>query len=85
VKVLSVPGRDRILGVTIVGGHAAELLAEFVLAMRSGLGLNRILGTIHTYPTWSEANRYAASAWRRAHAPKSLLALAARYHAWERA
>jgi len=85
VKVLSVPGRDRILGVTIVGGHAAELLGEFVLAMRSGLGLNRILGTIHTYPTWSEANRYAASAWRRAHAPKGLLALAARYHAWERA
>ncbi|MFM7255880.1 MAG: FAD-dependent oxidoreductase [Betaproteobacteria bacterium] len=85
VKVLSVPGRDRILGVTIVGGHAAEMLAEFVLAMRSGLGLNQILGTIHTYPTWSEANKYAAGAWRRAHAPKSLLALAARYHAWERA
>lgn len=84
VKVLTVPGRDRILGVTIVGEHAGELLAEFVLAMKHGLGLNRILGTIHAYPTWAEANKYAAGAWKRAHAPERLLRWVARYHAWER-
>jgi pyruvate/2-oxoglutarate dehydrogenase complex dihydrolipoamide dehydrogenase (E3) component/uncharacterized membrane protein YdjX (TVP38/TMEM64 family) len=85
VKVLTVPGKDRILGVTIVGEHAGDLLAEYVLAMRHGLGLNKILGTIHTYPTLSEANKYAAGEWKRAHAPQKLLQWVARYHAWERA
>ncbi len=85
VKVLTVPGKDRILGVTIVGEHAGDLLAEFVLAMRHGLGLNKILGTIHIYPTLAEANKYAAGKWKRAHAPKGLLAWVERYHAWERA
>ncbi len=84
VKVLTVPGRDTILGVTIVGTHAAELLAEYVLAMKHGLGLNRILGTIHTYPTLSEANKYAAGEWKRAHAPQGLLRWVARYHAFRR-
>jgi pyruvate/2-oxoglutarate dehydrogenase complex dihydrolipoamide dehydrogenase (E3) component len=84
VKVLSIPGKDRILGVTIVGEHASDLLAEFVLAMKHGLGLNKILGTIHTYPTWSEANKYAASEWRRAHVPYRLLDWAEKYHAWRR-
>lgn len=84
VKVLSVPGKDRILGVTIVGEHASDLLAEFVLAMKHGLGLNKILGTIHTYPTWSEANKYAAGEWRRAHVPSRLLDWAEKYHAWRR-
>lgn len=84
VKVLSVPGKDRILGVTIVGEHASDLLAEFVLAMKHGLGLNKILGTIHTYPTWSEANKYAAGEWRRAHVPYRLLDWAEKYHAWRR-
>ncbi|MBX3637014.1 MAG: FAD-dependent oxidoreductase, partial [Rubrivivax sp.] len=84
VKVLTVPGKDRILGVTIVGDHAGELLAEFVLAMKHGLGLGKILGTIHSYPTLAEANKYAAGAWKRAHAPKKLLEWVARYHAWER-
>jgi pyruvate/2-oxoglutarate dehydrogenase complex dihydrolipoamide dehydrogenase (E3) component/uncharacterized membrane protein YdjX (TVP38/TMEM64 family) len=84
VKVLTVPGKDRILGVCIVGAHAGELLAEFVLAMRHRIGLNKILGTIHAYPTWAEANKYAAGAWKRAHAPQRLLAWAARYHAWQR-
>ena len=73
VKVLTVPGRDRILGATIVGEHAGELLAEFTLAMKHGLGLNKILGTIHTYPTLSEANKYAAGEWKRAHAPQRVL------------
>ncbi len=82
VKVLTVPGKDKILGVTIVGEHAGDLLAEFVLAMKQGLGLNRILGTIHTYPTLSEANKYAAGEWRRAHAPRRLLQWVGRYHAW---
>lgn len=85
VKVLTVPGKDKILGVTIVGEHAGDLLAEYVLAMKYGLGLNKILGTIHTYPTLSEANKYAAGQWKRAHAPHRLLGWLARFHAWERA
>ena len=84
VKVLTVPGKDRILGATIVGEHAGELLAEFTLAMKHGLGLNKILGTIHTYPTLSEANKYAAGEWKRAHAPQRVLGWLARYHAWRR-
>ncbi|GLR27540.1 FAD-dependent oxidoreductase [Limnobacter litoralis] len=82
VKVLTVPGKDKILGATIVGTHAGDLLAEFVLAMRHGLGLNKILGTIHTYPTLAEANKYAAGEWKRAHAPARVLALLSKYHNW---
>ncbi len=85
VKVLTVPGKDKILGVTIVGEHAGDLLAEYVLAMKHGLGLNKILSTIHTYPTLSEANKYAAGEWKRAHAPQRVLAWLERFHAWERA
>ena len=85
VKVLTVPGKDRILGVTIVGEHAGDLLAEYVLAMKHGLGLNQILGTIHTYPTLAEANKYVAGEWKRSHAPQKLLQWVGRYHAWERA
>lgn len=84
VKVLTVPGKDKILGVTIVGEHAGDLLAEFVLAMKHGLGLNKILGTIHTYPTLAEANKYAAGEWKRAHAPQQVLRWLERYHAWKR-
>lgn len=84
VKVLTVPGKDRILGVTIVGDHAGELLAEYVLAMKHGLGLNKIMGTIHTYPTMAEANKYAAGEWKRAHAPEALLRWVERYHSWRR-
>ena len=84
VKVLTVPGKDRILGVTIVGEHAADLLAEFILAMRHGIGLNKILGTIHIYPTMAEANKYAAGNWKKAHAPQKLLEWVARFHAWRR-
>lgn len=84
VKVLTPPGKDTILGVTIVGAHAGELIAEYVLAMKHGLGLNKILGTIHTYPTLSEANKYAAGEWKRAHQPKRLLEWVARFHAWQR-
>ena len=82
IKVLTVPGKDRILGATIVGEHAAELLTEYVLAMKHGLGMNKILGTIHTYPTLSETNKYAAGEWKRAHAPQGLLRLVQRLHAW---
>jgi pyruvate/2-oxoglutarate dehydrogenase complex dihydrolipoamide dehydrogenase (E3) component/uncharacterized membrane protein YdjX (TVP38/TMEM64 family) len=85
VKVVTVPGKDRILGATIVGEHAGDLLAEYVLAMKHGLGLNKILGTIHTYPTLAEANKYAAGEWKRAHAPQKVLQWVGRYHAWERA
>ncbi|MDF1643353.1 MAG: FAD-dependent oxidoreductase [Pseudomonadales bacterium] len=84
VKVLTVPGKDKILGVTIVGEHAGDLLAEFVLAMKHGLGLNKILETIHTYPTWAEGNKYAAGEWKKAHAPQKVLALLERYHSWRR-
>jgi len=84
VKVLTVPGKDRILGVTIVGAHAGDLLAEYVLAMKHGLGLNKILGTIHTYPTMAEANKYAAGEWKRAHQPHALLRWVERFHAWRR-
>lgn len=84
VKVLTVPGKDTILGVTIVGSHAADLLAEYVLAMKHGLGLNKILGTIHTYPTMAEANKYAAGAWKRAHQPTALLQWVRKFHDWKR-
>jgi len=84
VKVLTVPGRDTILGATIVGEHAGDLIAEFVAAMRHGIGLNKILGTIHIYPTLAEANKYAAGAWKKAHAPQGLLRLVEKYHAWRR-
>ncbi len=84
VKVLTVPGKDRILGVTIVGDRAGELIAEFVLAMKHGLGLNKLLGTIHIYPTWSEAGKYVAGEWKRAHAPQRLLGWLERFHRWRR-
>ncbi|MCP9886220.1 FAD-dependent oxidoreductase [Synechococcus sp. ATX 2A4] len=84
VKVLTPPGSDRILGVSIVAEQAGELLAEFVLAMRWRLGLGRILSTIHAYPTFSEASKSAAGAWKRAHAPQRTLALLQRFHAWRR-
>ena len=84
VKVLTLPGKDKILGVTIVGEHAGDLIAEFVLAMKHGLGLNKILGTIHIYPTLAEANKHAAGAWKRAHAPQKLLAWIAKFHTWRR-
>lgn len=84
VRVLTPPGSDRILGATIVGHRAGEMLAEFTLAMREGLGLGRVLRTVHPYPTWSEAGKYAAGVWRRKHAPDRLLRMVERYHAWRR-
>jgi len=84
VKVLTAPGKDRILGVTIVGAQAAELLAEYVLAMQHGLGLNKILGTVHAYPTMAEANKAAAGQWRRAHQPETLLRWVEKFHHWRR-
>ena len=84
VKVLTVPGKDKILGVTIVGTHAGDLLAEYVLAMKHGIGLNKILGTIHIYPTMAEANKYVAGVWKKAHAPQALLAWVERFHSWRR-
>ncbi|TLD47214.1 MAG: Mercuric reductase [Accumulibacter sp.] len=84
IKVLTVPGKDRILGVTIVGEHAGDLIAEYVLAMKQGIGLNRILGTIHIYPTLAEANKYVAGVWKKAHAPAELLRWVERWHGWRR-
>jgi len=84
VKVLTKPGSDKILGVTIVGTHAGDLLAEYVLAMKYNLGLNKILGTIHTYPTLAEMNKMAAGNWKKAHTPEKLLAWVEKFHAWRR-
>ncbi len=84
VKVLTRPGSDKILGATIAGEHAADILAEFVAAMRHGFGMNKILGTIHTYPTMSEANKYAAGAWKRAHVTPWQLKFAAAFNSWTR-
>jgi pyruvate/2-oxoglutarate dehydrogenase complex dihydrolipoamide dehydrogenase (E3) component/uncharacterized membrane protein YdjX (TVP38/TMEM64 family) len=84
VKVLTVPGKDKILGATIVGEHAGDLIAEYVAAMRHGFGMNKILGTIHIYPTLVEANKYAAGNWKKAHAPQGLLKQVERFHAWMR-
>ena len=85
VKVITAAGTDRILGATIVGEHAGDLLAEYVLAMKYDIGMNKILGTIHTYPTMAEANKYAAGVWKRNHAPQRVLAWLGRFHAWRRA
>ncbi len=84
VKVLTVPGKDKILGVTIAADHAGDLIAEYVLAMKHGLGLNKILGTIHIYPTLAEMNKFAASEWRKNHKPDWALDLAEKYHRWRR-
>ena len=84
VKVLTVPGSDRILGASIAGSHAGELIVEFILAMKHGLGLNKLLGTIHIYPTLVEANKYAAGAWKRNHVSPRALSLLERYHTWMR-
>jgi pyruvate/2-oxoglutarate dehydrogenase complex dihydrolipoamide dehydrogenase (E3) component/uncharacterized membrane protein YdjX (TVP38/TMEM64 family) len=84
VKVLTVPGKDKILGVTIVGVHAGDLLAEYVLAMKHGLGLEKVLGTIHAYPTLAESNKYVAGEWKKAHQPLKLLEWVKKYHDWRR-
>jgi pyruvate/2-oxoglutarate dehydrogenase complex dihydrolipoamide dehydrogenase (E3) component/uncharacterized membrane protein YdjX (TVP38/TMEM64 family) len=84
VKVLTVPGKDKILGVTIAGEQAGDLIAEFVAAMRHGLGLNKILGTIHIYPTLTEANKYVAGNWKKAHVSAKAMKWLKKYHAWRR-
>lgn len=84
VKVLTPPGNDRILGVTLVGEHAGDLIAPFVLAMKHNLGLNHILGTVHIYPTLAEVNRQAAAAWRRRQVKPWQLDLLEKFHAWRR-
>ncbi|KHD06845.2 pyridine nucleotide-disulfide oxidoreductase [Candidatus Thiomargarita nelsonii] len=84
VKVLTQPGKDKILGVTIVGHHAGDLITEYIQAMKWGIGLNKILGTIHIYPTLAEANKYAAGEWKRRHAPVKVLEWVQRFHAWRR-
>ena len=84
VKVLTVPGRDRILGVTIAGEHAGDLIIEYILAMRHGIGLDKILGTIHIYPTLAEANKYAAGAWKRSAVTRGQLAFAEAFQEWMR-
>jgi len=84
IKILTPPGKDKILGAVVVGAHAGEILAEFTLAMKHGLGLNKILGTIHPYPTWNESAKYAAGEWKRTHAPEGILKLLEKLHGWRR-
>ncbi|MDD1780906.1 dihydrolipoyl dehydrogenase [Enterovibrio sp. ZSDZ35] len=84
IKVITPKGKDKILGATIVGSHAGDLLAEFTLAMRHGLGLNKILGTVHPYPTMSEATKYTAGVWKQNNAPQGLLAWVEKFHTWMR-
>lgn len=84
IKVLTPPGKDKILGAVVVGSHAGEILAEFTLAMKHGLGLNKILGTIHPYPTWNEAAKATAGQWKQANAPQGLLAAVEKIHRWRR-
>ena len=84
IKVLTVPGKDQILGVIIAGNHAGDLITEYISAMKYGIGLNKILGTIHIYPTMAEANKYVAGVWKKAHAPELVLNLAKKFHTWRR-
>jgi pyruvate/2-oxoglutarate dehydrogenase complex dihydrolipoamide dehydrogenase (E3) component/uncharacterized membrane protein YdjX (TVP38/TMEM64 family) len=84
IKIITPPGKDKILGVTIVGSHAGDLIAEYILAMKHGLGLNKILGTIHPYPTLAEANKMAAGEWKKAHVPEKLLVWIEKLHTWRR-
>ncbi|MGP5011063.1 FAD-dependent oxidoreductase [Psychrobacter glacincola] len=84
IKVITPKGKDKILGVTIVAEHAGDIMPEFILAMKHGLGLNKILGTIHMYPTWAEGNKYAAGEWKRNHAPETILNLLEKYQTWRR-
>ena len=82
IKVLTVPGKDRILGAVVVGAHGAEILAEFTLAMKHGIGLNKILGTVHPYPTWNESAKFTAGQWKQAHKPEGVLGWLAKFHRW---
>lgn len=84
VKVLTVPGKDKIIGATVVGEHAGDYFIEFVAAMRHGFGLNKIMATIHPYPTLAEANKYVAGVWKRGHAPMHLLPYVERFNRWRR-
>ena len=84
IKVLTKPGKDQILGAAICGPHAGDLLSEFVLAMKHGIGLNKILGTIHAYPTYADANKLTAGVWRKNHAPDWVFGLLQRFHRWRR-
>jgi len=84
VKVLTRAGSDKVIGATIAAEHAGELIGEFTLAMKHGIGLKKIMGTIHIYPTFLEMNKFAASEWRKAHKPEWALAVAERFHAWRR-
>ncbi|MGB0453032.1 MAG: dihydrolipoyl dehydrogenase [Bacteriovoracaceae bacterium] len=84
VKVLTEPGTDRIIGATVVGNHASDLILEFISAMKFKIGLNKILSTIHIYPTMGEANKYLAGVWKQKHAPKKLLEFVKRFHEWQR-
>jgi dihydrolipoamide dehydrogenase len=84
LKILTEPGKDKILGVTMVGHHAGDLITEYVAAMKHGFGLNKILGTIHIYPTLAESNKFAAGEWKKAHAPQALLNFVKKFHAWRR-
>ena len=84
VKVLTVPGKDKVIGVTIAGLHAGDIISEYVAAMKNGFGMNKILGTIHIYPTLAEANKYAAGNWKKNNITEKALAWGERINRWRR-
>tara|TARA_B100001248_G_scaffold262427_1_gene258371 strand:- start:27742 stop:29880 length:2139 start_codon:yes stop_codon:yes gene_type:complete len=84
IKVLTKKGKDKILGVHIVSERAADIIAEFVLAMKYNIGLNKILSTIHIYPTYAEANKFVAGVWKRKNTSQSLLSILQAFHSWRR-
>ncbi|MYD77987.1 MAG: pyridine nucleotide-disulfide oxidoreductase, partial [Gammaproteobacteria bacterium] len=84
IKVLTPPGKDKILGVTVVGEHAGDLITEFILAMQNGLGLGKILGTIHIYPTLAESARFVAGNWRRKQVSERATNFLTRFNRWRR-
>ncbi len=84
MKVITLKGKDKILGATVVSSRAGEILSEFTLAMKHNLGLSKILSTVHVYPTFSESTKYAAGKWRLRHKPERILKIAERFHAWRR-
>lgn len=84
IKVLTKKNTDEILGVNIIANHSGEMIQEYVLAMKYKIGLNKILGTIHAYPTMVEANKYVAGIWKKKTKPEKVLNILEKFHKWRR-
>jgi pyruvate/2-oxoglutarate dehydrogenase complex dihydrolipoamide dehydrogenase (E3) component len=84
VKLHARKGSDKIVGATIVGEHAGEMISEITLAMVAGAGLNRLSDVIHPYPTRAEAIRKVADEYRRTRLTPSVRRWMARWFSWTR-